>query len=200
MKFTQKDVLLSLIAGFLVAVLLAIVANNLNFILPFSKYWLVLVFPVLAIAGLYILFKLSRLWSPVLFQFGKFIVVGGLNTFLDLGILNLLIILTGITAGYGFSVFKGISFVVAVINSFFWNKLWTFNAQRGNFATFFLVNLGGFLINVCIASLLVNVVGAPAGVPLKLWDNIAALSSVVLVLTWNFLGMKFFVFKKKSSF
>ncbi len=199
MQFTKKDVVLSLIAGFLVAILFSVVVQNLSVVLPFSKYWLILIFPILAVIGLYILFKLSRWWSPVLFQFGKFIVVGGLNTFLDLGVLNLLIILTGITAGYGFSIFKATSFIVSVINSFFWNKLWTFNAQKGNFLTFFLVNLGGFLINVGVASLLVNVVGAPAGMSLKLWDNVAALSSVVLVLTWNFLGMKFFVFKKAAK-
>ena len=196
MNFTKKDAILSLIAGFLVATLFLISAKNLEVALPFNKYLLPAIFPILALIGLYTLFRISRIWRPVAFQFGKFFIVGGLNTFMDLGILNLLILLTNITDGYIFSSFKAISFVITVINSYYWNKLWTFQAREGSFLAFVLVNAGSFLINVGVASVLVNYVGAPSNISAKLWDNIAALSSIVLVLSWNFLGMKFFVFKK----
>ncbi|MBI2454434.1 MAG: GtrA family protein, partial [Parcubacteria group bacterium] len=192
----KKDALLAPSVGFLVAALFLIVVKNLEFKLPFNKNWLLFVFPILSLAGLYALFRISLIWRPFVFQFGKFFVVGGLNTFLDLGILNFFILITNITEGYMFSVFKAVSFIVTVVNSYFWNKLWTFNKREGNFALFFLVVTGSFLINVGIASFLVNIVGAPDGISAKLWDNIAALSSIVFVLTWNFLGMKFIVFKK----
>lgn len=198
MGFIKKDALLATTIGLLVSLLALIVVKNLGLVLPFNKYLLPLVFPPLAAAGLYVLFKVSLVWRPFVYQFGKFFLVGSLNTFLDLGLLNLLIFFSNITAGVWFSVFKGITFVAAVINSYFWNKLWTFEARQGSFATFFAVVSGGFLINVGIASLLVNVIGAPAGISAKVWDNIAALSSLVFVLTWNFLGMKFLVFRRKK--
>lgn len=200
MNFTRRDVLLSLIAGFLVAVFILISASNLNLALPFDNYLLLIIFPFLALTGLYVLFKIALAWRPVVFQFGKFFVVGGLNTFMDLGILNILIYLTNITVGIWFSVFKAVSFVITVVNSYSWNKFWTFQARQGSFTIFFLVTLGSFLLNVGVASFLVNVIGHPENISPKVWDNIAALSSIVLVLTWNFLGMKFLVFKKKSNF
>lgn len=196
MSFTKKDALLSLIVGFLVGVFMLSVIKNLEIALPINKYLILISFPVLSLAGVYFLYRISLVWRPFIFQFGKFFVVGGLNTFMDLGILNFLILVTDITIGIWFSVFKAISFVITVVNSFFWNKYWTFQ-KSGNFFLFFLVVLGSFLLNVGIASFMVNVIGHPPNISPKLWDNIAALSSLLLVLTWNFLGMKYIVFKKK---
>src|SRR3989344_4231634 len=108
---TKRDVVLSLVVGFLVAVLGLIIVANLNIKPPINKYLALVVFPPLAAAGLYILYRISLVWRPFVFQFGKFFIVGGLNTFLDLGLLNLLILLTSITQGVWFSVFKALSFV-----------------------------------------------------------------------------------------
>lgn len=196
MIFTKKDAILAVIIGLLVPVLFFIILKNLSFVLPFNKFWLLTIMPPLALMGLYVAFRIALIWRPFIFQFGKFFLVGGLNTFLDLGILNLLIFLTDITQGVRFSMFKAISFVITVVNSYFWNKFWTFQ-KTGSFILFFVIVSGSFLINVGIASLLVNVIGVPDGFSSKQWDNLAALSSVVFVLIWNFLGMKFIVFKKK---
>lgn len=197
MLFTKKDTILSLIVGFLVGGFMLFVIKNLEITLPINKYLILISFSVLSLAGVYILYRISLVWRSFIFQFAKFFVVGGLNTFMDLGILNILIYLTNITAGFYFSVFKGVSFVVTVVNSFFWNKYWTFQ-KSGNFFLFFLVVFGSFLLNVGIASFMVNTIGVVDGFSAKQWDNIAALSSLVLVLTWNFLGMKYIVFKKRS--
>ncbi len=195
--FKKKDVVLAALVGFLVAVLIQIVIKNLELVLPINRYWLLVIFPVFAPAGLYATYRISLIWKPFVYQFGKFFVIGGLNTFLDLGVLNLLILVSNITHGIWFSVFKGISFIISVINSFIWNKFWTFQ-KSGSFILFFLVVSGSALINIGIASYMVNVIGAPEGISPKLWDNIAALSSLMLVLTWNFLGLKFIVFRKKT--
>ena len=132
----------------------------------------------------------------VIRQAVKFVLVGGLNTLIDLGVLNLLIFITGIASGSGYSIFKGISFTVAVINSYFLNKLWTFKGTGRKFLQFFIVSLIGFGINVGAASFIVNVIGAPVGMPASLWANIGAVSAVFITLFFNFIGSKYIVFKK----
>ncbi|MEK9174577.1 MAG: GtrA family protein [Patescibacteria group bacterium] len=196
MIFTKKDATKALVLGFFVPLLMLLVIKNLDLKLPINKYWLIVIFPPLCLAGLFLSFKIAQVWKPFVFQFGKFFVVGLSNTFLDLGVLNLLIYLTDITHGIYFAVFKSISFICAVINSFLWNKYWTFQKQ-GSFFLFLAVVLGSALLNVGWASYMVDVIGHPESISPKMWDNIAALSSVFLVLTWNFLGLKFVVFKKK---
>lgn len=196
MFFTKKDAYKALVAGFVVSLFSLIIIKNLDVSLPVSKYWVPVLITPLMLAGLYVSFLIGKVWRPFVYQFGKFFVVGLLNTFLDLGILNLLIFFTNITQGIYFSAFKGISFVCAAINSYFWNKHWTFGKQ-GNFVLFFSVVLGSALLNVGLTSFLVNYVEAPDGIDLKMWDNISALSSVFFVMAWNYLGMKFIVFRKK---
>ncbi|MBZ1356258.1 MAG: GtrA family protein [Candidatus Nealsonbacteria bacterium] len=52
--------------------------------------------------------------------------IGTLNIFIDLGVLNFLIALTSITVSLYYTLFKSISLLVAATNSYFWNKHWTF--------------------------------------------------------------------------
>ncbi|MCK4805735.1 MAG: GtrA family protein, partial [Candidatus Pacebacteria bacterium] len=63
-------------------------------------------------------------------QFIRFILVGLSNFVIAFGILNLLMFSTGITSGFYYSIFIAISFTCAVINSYIWNKRWTF--KKGN--------------------------------------------------------------------
>lgn len=136
-------------------------------------------------------------------QASKFVLVGILNTFIDFTVLNLLIFLTDIASGVGYSIFKGVSFIVAVINSYFLNKFWTFKSasdgKKKEFIQFLAVSIGGFGINVGIASLIVNVVAKQfsySGVSETIWANIGALIATFCAMVWNFLGYKFIVFKK----
>lgn len=126
------------------------------------------------------------------FQFGKFSVIGLSNSVVDLGVLNLLMLATGIKAGLIYSLFKAISFIFGMLNSFIWNKLWTFNAE-GAFSHFFLVSMIGLVINVLIASIIVNGMGLPQT---AFWANFGALISFFFTAIWNFLGYKYLVFKK----
>ena len=132
----------------------------------------------------------------MLWQIAKFILIGGFNTLIDLGVLNILIFATGITSGLGFSLFKGTSFLVAVSNSYFWNKRWTFRSKKDVFFQFFTVSAVGFVLNVGTASFVVNVITPQFELSEQLWANIGAITGTLVVMTWNFLGYKFVVFKK----
>lgn len=201
----QKDAIAITIIGIASGLLALPVISNLQLALRVSGATLsaIVVFGVFAGAhiALRVTYIVSR-WKPVFFQLGKFASVGVLNTLVDLGVLNLFIVFSGIAAGVGFSIFKGISFIVAVVNSYFWNKLWVFeraSKTEAHFFQFFIVSTLGFLINVGVASFVVNVIGPPGGIAPSAWANVGAVLATLVALAWNFLGYKFIVFKATAT-
>lgn len=133
----------------------------------------------------------------------KFVLVGILNTGIDFGVLNILMRVSGISSGSGYTFFKGISFVAAVINSYFLNKLWTFKGTgsgktQKEFVQFLIVSVIGFGVNVGVASFVVNVISPRfpySGVSEVIWANIGAVVATACSMVWNFIGYKFIVFK-----
>lgn len=138
-------------------------------------------------------------------QFSKFIIVGGVNTGIDFAVLNVLIYLTGITKGWELFVLNSISFSVAVVNSYYMNKRWTFKEAAAGivdknaavqFSQFFIVSVIGITINGLILTSVTTLVTAPFGMSEQLWANFAKLVATGISLVWNFIGYKLFVFKK----
>jgi len=195
----KTDVIISVVIGFLIGVFFFIIIKNIGIEIPYA--WLLLiVFPPLALLGMFVVSFLGRKFL-IIYQAGKFMLVGALNTFIDLGVLNILIWFSGIVAGPWYSAFKGISFLVATTNSYFWNKHWTFRKRErvfapGEFSKFLVVTTVGLSINVGIASFVVNIIGPQFGMGTKMWANVGALTAVLVAWIWNFLGSKFIVFKK----
>lgn len=144
---------------------------------------------------------------PIIGQFVRFGLIGGLNTGVDLAILNILMFLTSIYAGTGYSFFKAVSFCFAATFSYFMNKRWAFkdnskSKQAQKFSQFFAVSLVGAVINVGIATSVVvyikPLVGNEFLIPIsdQLWGTIGALGGTAVGLIWNFFGYKLLVFKK----
>lgn len=135
-------------------------------------------------------------------QFSKFIIVGGVNTGIDFLILNILIYVTGITAGGELFVLNSLSFSIAVVNSYFMNKRWTFQDKTQTeqepvkFSQFFAVSIVGIIINGLVLTGITTSVSPIFGLSAVLWANIAKLMATGISLIWNFIGYKFFVFKK----
>ena len=85
---TKKDFIIGVIVGILVGLLSLPTVLNLNLAMGImGKIFNSLVLAVLTVVGLLIMSFLSR-WLSVFWQIGKFIVIGGLNTFIDFGVLN----------------------------------------------------------------------------------------------------------------
>lgn len=200
---TKKDYLASAFIGFSFSVFLIPILGN---ILKTEFYLLdplnvVLAFGSIAIftVGLFVADLIARKIAIVL-QIAKFGQVGLFNTFLDWSIVNLLMGMTSIFAGFWFSVFNVISFIVANFASFFWNKHWIFSSEDKetvkNYVQFFFVSLVGMGIKVGIASLIVSVIGIQFGISEELWANIGLAFATAFSMIWNFVGYKFFVFKK----
>lgn len=196
-----SSIVLGLIISAFILALISVLESEINISgINTTLLWLpiIIVVPILVVLWVYIFSRLGNR-RHIFFQFGKFIPIGVSNTAIDFGVLNLLILTSGADKGLLFSVFKGISFLCAVTNSYIWNKFWTFES-RGTaglgrqYVKFILVSGVGFVINVAVASYIVNLVEPIGGVSSILWANIGALASIVIVTIWNFFGYKFLVF------
>lgn len=200
MEMKKSDVIVALVIGEFIALLSFGILKNLG--LEEKLFYCVwpIFFPVFCLFSLWLAWLFNKK-IPIIWQAAKFILVGVLNTIIDLGVLNLLMWIFNITAGPLYSVFKGSSFIVATINSYLWNKFWTFEKKETKpgikeSSQFFLVAGIGFLINVGVASFLVNILGPQFGLSQKIWANAGAITATFCGMTWNFLGYKFIVFKK----
>lgn len=152
-------------------------------------------------------------------QFARFVFVGGINTAVDLAVLNVLI--WGFDAGRDgalFAAFKTLAFSVAVANSYVLNKIWTFDAKdkkvEGTLTPFLLVSLIGLVFNVggaylfatfvppppramaALGKLLTATVGTAGALP-QVWPSVASLVGTAAGLVWNFVGYRSMVFNKE---
>ncbi len=210
MTFTKSDFWRAFITGGLIALLALPVFKNLgvsdlfagygNFVFYlFMALWLIFL-PLATGSGLYVVYFFFAKRRPVFYQVGKYGIVGLLNSFLNLGIMNFFILASGIASGLWFDFFYAVAYWGAVTNAFFWNKFWTFKATgkeniRKEYTKFFAVSGAVALINVLLMHILVNVTGPFLPVNQNVWANIASVLLVPVSFFGNFFGWKILVFK-----
>ena len=120
-------------------------------------------------------------------QVAKFMTVGVLNTLFDAGAYFIL------TRGLGLLALpvlaKGIAYAVGMINSFFWNRNWTFKSRTSTSGAAFLFTLTHIValgINAGVMALSINALALPEIVGIGL-ANVSA-------FVWNFTLNKLIVF------
>lgn len=157
-------------------------------------------FPVLAVVGMLIAKKLFERFAAV-FQFIKYGLTGTANTAVNLGVINVFVLATGVTKGLETILFSTIAFIAALSNSYYWNSHWSFKVTDTRtlkeFLTFTIVTLIGVILNSGIVYGITRIM-PPASISPKLWINIASLTATILVLFWNFFGFRNIVFKSGS--
>lgn len=204
--FKKTDIRNCIIIGVMVAVFFIFISKSigneapvLGSLLKFK--WLILILVPAALSSLVYGAYLCGKCRPIFFQVGKFMSIGLANGAVDFGTLNLLMFLTDRDSGWIYSCFKAISFLAALVNSYMWNKFWTFESRQTKgmgfqFFQFALISVIAFSINVGVASLVVNFVEPIGNISPRIWANIGAMAAVGFTGVWNFCGYKFIVFKK----
>lgn len=202
MRFSAKDFWSSVITGFITGFSGWQIAGFLGArpVGGISWAWLVIIVPVLWIAGVNFGYVLGR-FLPFFNQFGKFCAIGFTNAAVDFGILYLLIGFSGAATGYYYAVFKTISFVIAAMHSYLWNKFWVFDAQGRQrvgqeMTKFFAVTIAAAIVNVVVASIVVNAVGPQFDLTLEAWAGVGAVIGSATALVLSFVGFRTIVFKK----
>lgn len=213
---SKKDYLFATVSGFLIGLLLMPTLETAKpSLYELLKFIIIPVFTVIVPVGLVIASWIGRRFS-IIWQLAKFVVIGVLNTLVDIGALAYMLTLAAastlpiaandvaFSAGFAitfFTLYKSVSFIIANVNSYFWNKHWTFGAvtekkTSEEFVQFFIVSLIGFVINVAMSSLIFASFHKLGGLSPEQWGLIGAAAGSISGLAWNFIGYKFIVFKK----
>ena len=200
-KIYKKDLKFSVIAGLITGFIVWKLTIFLNIPELFNISYIILIplIPVIWFAGVNLGYFLGIFFKPFN-QFGKFVAVGFTNAAVDFGILNLAIYWSGVSAGLPYSLFKAVSFLVAMFNSYAFNKYWTFEAGKSKggsseLAQFASVAVLSVLVNVGVASLVVNFIDPIGGLNSNGWANVGAVAGSAAALVFSFIGFRR-VFKK----
>lgn len=138
-------------------------------------------------------------------RFFRFAVVGVSGTIVDFSIFNLLTIIVGLPVIPS----SIISFLVAVVNNFIWNRKWTYPESKEKQLTeqlskFSTVSLLGLLIRTPLFALIENpLINIATGVfglklfikPEVIGHNIALATVIVIVLFWNYFINRLWTYK-----
>ena len=121
-------------------------------------------------------------------QLAKFSVVGATGYAINLGVYTILLR----RADFHFTLAATCSFLVAVTNNYIWNRLWTFQAQRGHVGwqglRFLIVALVAYGANLGLLTALI-VLGM---------DKVVSQAiAVILVTPLNFIGNKLWSFRSR---
>lgn len=194
----QNDLVLSLVTAYLTAIFLLPTLMNTGYLTKIPSVYLILyiVFPLVVTSGMYLASLIAKK-IKILWQVAKFALVGVLNTAIDFGVLNLLILLTSYTQGTGLGLINIPSFSLAILNSYFWNRKWVFSdSKKGNFVVFVAVTAIGLLINTGVVVGITTLIPPAFGLSPTLWVNVAKVFATGFSMVWNFAGYKLIVFRR----
>ncbi len=137
-------------------------------------------------------------------RFSKFSVVGLSNAVVDIGVLNLFLWLEPTREVTMLVIYNGVALVLANLNSYLWNTLWTFRGRAEHdlrqvvlFAFQVLVNIG---ISNGLFWALIHPVIVYTEAPTYLAGNVAKIISVTVASTVSFFIMRYVVFSRRRWF
>ncbi|MFL5664960.1 MAG: glycosyltransferase [Ktedonobacteraceae bacterium] len=141
-------------------------------------------------------------WTSLLRQMLRFGMVGGLNTLVDLLILNGLLLLFPTTSTLMLLAYNSLAYSLGAVNSFLLNKYWTFGFRqrttRRELIRFTLTTLCGIGWSTLILWLASRVLH-PLLVNTTVWANASKAFAIVGTALISYLGMYLWVFVSKAQ-
>lgn len=135
-------------------------------------------------------------------EFIQFIMVGGMNAVLDIGSLNIILLIWPTTDDRLLIIYNSLAYLLAIINSYFWNSRLTFRsyAQKDiREKTYFFIQAA---ISLIISNLtFLGTIHVLMDFRLSVWviQNISKVLAMAIPSLASFLFMKYFVFRKLKS-
>lgn len=135
-------------------------------------------------------------------RFLKFATVGAIGTVVDFAVYNFLNLVIGLAPVFS----QAVSFAVAVVNNFLWNRHWTYPDSRGKavhhqMAQFGLINVVGLLIRTPIIAWMESPLGdlaARLGVraeaAIVVGHNAALAIAIGIVMLWNYFANRYWTY------
>jgi putative flippase GtrA len=137
-------------------------------------------------------------------RFIRFAIVGILGAIVDFGVMNLLrnyLSFTLVVAGT-------ISFVIAIINNFLWNRYWTYPDSRSKpifqqLIQFSIVSVSGLIIRIPILKFLEPIIISffkwfpnqlTQSSPETLGANVTLAVAIIIVMFWNFFVNRYWTY------
>lgn len=135
-------------------------------------------------------------------RFLKFAMVGAIGTVVDFAVYNFLNLVIGLAPVFS----QAVSFAMAVINNFLWNRHWTYPDSRGKavhhqMAQFGLINVVGLILRTPIIAWMENPLGVLAdglGVEAEaaviVGHNAALAIAIGIVMLWNYFANRYWTY------
>ena len=143
----------------------------------------------------------SGAWSSTCWQFLRFCLVGGVNTLIDLLMLNLLLWRFPTHNVQVLVVYNSVAYTSGAVSSFFLNKYWTFRRRQRPTRR----EVVRFALSLCFEILYSNGLVWLAGKALQpvitnptLWGNVSKLLAVACGTVISFACMRFWTFASVS--
>ncbi|MGZ3623786.1 MAG: glycosyltransferase [Ktedonobacteraceae bacterium] len=137
-------------------------------------------------------------WMGQVLRFGM---VGGLNTIVDLLILNTLLLLFPTNSTRMILIFGAIAYSIGAVNSFLLNKYWTFGYRQRTswrevvrFVVTTLLGIGWSSVILWLASNALQ----PLLINPTIWANVSKVIAICGTVLINYLGMSLWVFVSKT--
>ena len=136
-------------------------------------------------------------------KYAQFSLVGASNMLVDIGALNLFLLLWPTRSPELLVLYNLVALILANANSYLWNTLWTFRDRARHDAKQVGMFTAQGLLNAGVGSLLLWMTahGLRAYTDLSPWisGNVAKVVSMVVASTMSFLFLRFFVFRPRKA-
>ena len=136
-------------------------------------------------------------------KYAQFSLVGASNMLVDVGVLNLFLLLWPTRSPEVLVLYNVVALILANANSYLWNTLWTFRDRAQHDARQVSMFTAQGLLNVGVGNVLFWLAahGLRAYTDLSPWvsGNVAKVVSMVAASTLSFLFLRFFVFRPRKA-